>query len=183
MAKWVLVVNFLVIAILVAFGIFVATGVIDGPALFWRVGMKTAWLQPHLETYGHGQDAENWIAGKEIEIQERLAELEAERIKLAKEEEALIQRTHELDKRQSDLEQASANLNTAQRQKQSVETLAEIYTEMSAEESAKILEKLENSLVLQILLAMEVQDAAEILTKLPTNLAVTLSEELGQASP
>ena len=98
MGRWLLAITFLIIAVIVAFSIFVATGVIDGPALFWRWGLQIHWLKPHLETYAHGQDAEAWIAQKEEEIQagrrprQPMAELQTLQGKLD-------QRAQQLDKR------------------------------------------------------------------------------------
>lgn len=182
MGKWFLVISLLLVAILVAFGIFIVTGVIDGPALFWRLGLKSAWLQPHLETYSHGKDAQNWILGQEQELQEQAADLKRREATLELKAEELEQRAQQLDKREVELNKQQATLVAEQGQRRNVQKLAEIYTEMSPEEAARILEKLDQALVLDILVSMDVQDAATILTKLPTNLAVTLSKQLGQPS-
>lgn len=181
MGRWVLVTMLLILSILVAFGIFVATGVIDGPALFWQVGLKIAWLQPHLETYSHGQDGEAWIAAQEEELKLYSEELDLREAELIHRAEQLEQRTQELDKRESDLQKQIANFQGEQAQRHNIQKLAEMYTEMPPEESARILEKLDQSLIIEILLFMDMRDAANILTKLPTNLAVALSKELGQA--
>ena len=63
MRKWILVIVLLLAAIITAFTIFAVTGVIDAPALFWNLGMKIGWIEPHLKVYAIGQDAEQWIAG------------------------------------------------------------------------------------------------------------------------
>ena len=44
MGRWLLAITFLIIAVIVAFSIFVATGVIDGPALFWRWDCRSTGL-------------------------------------------------------------------------------------------------------------------------------------------
>lgn len=182
MGRWVLVTMLLILSIIVAFGIFVATGVIDGSALFWQVGPKIAWLQPHLETYSHGLDGEAWIGAQEEKLQLYSTELTLREAELEDWSERLEQRAQQLDKQESELHKQVANFQAEQAQRHNVQKLAEIYTEMTPEEGAKILEKLDQSLILDILLSMDMRDAANILTKLPTNLAVALSKELGQAS-
>ncbi len=182
MGRWVLVTMLLILSILVAFGIFVATGVIDGPALFWQVGLKIAWLQPHLETYSHGLDGEAWIAAQEEELQSYSTELQQREAELEKRAQQLEQKSQELDKRESEFQKQLAVLEGERAQRHNVQKLAEIYTEMTPDESARILEKLDQPLILEILLFMDMHDVANILTKLPTNLAVALSKELGQAS-
>lgn len=182
MGKWFLVLTLLIVAILVAFGIFVATGVIDGPALFWNVGLKTTWLKPHLETYTYGQDAEAWIQAKEDELQLQREDLEKREAALVQRNEELEQKAQQLAKVESDLNKRKTGFEAELAQNRNVQKLAEIYTEMSSEEAARILEKLDQALILDVLLLMDMQDAANILTKLPTNLAVALSKQLGQAS-
>lgn len=120
MGKWVLVMVLLIVAILVAFGIFVATGVVDGPALFWRVGLKNPWLQPHLETYSHGQDAENWIAAQEGDLRIRIADLENREAELVVRGDQLEQRSQQLDKRESELNKQVAAFRAEQAQRQNV---------------------------------------------------------------
>lgn len=182
MGRWILVVTLLFVAIILAFGIFVATGVIDGSALVWRFGNEIGWIRPHLQTYGHGQDAEAWIATQQEDLQQTISELERREIALATNQEELEQRSALLDRREADLDEQVANLQALQEQSRSAQTLAEIYTEMSAEEAARILQELDQDLILDILLHMDMLYAANILTELPTNLAVALSEKMGQTS-
>lgn len=180
MGRWVLVTMLLILSILLAFGIFVATGVIDGPALFWNVGLKIAWLQPHLETYSHGQYGEAWIAAQEEELKLYSNELDLRAEELDKRADQLEQMDQELTKREDDLKAQMLGFQGEQAKRYNVQKLAEMYTEMPPEESARILEKLEQTLIIEILLDMDMRDAANILAKLPTNLAVALSKELGQ---
>lgn len=180
MGRWVLVTILLILSILVAFGIFIVTGVIDGPALFWDVGLKISWLQPHLETYSHGKYGEEWIAAQEVELKLYEEQLGLKEAELELRHEQLEQRAQELDKRESELEKRTLSFQGELAQRHNVQKLAEMYTEMAPEESARILEKLDQSLILGILLDMDMRDAANILAKLPTNLAVALSKELGQ---
>ena len=182
MGKWFVVVTLLLVAIIAAFGVFVATGVIDGPSLFWNLGMKIGWVQPHLQTYAHGQDAEAWINTQEGELQRKLGDLQRREAELAAGQGHLEQRAQQLDKREAELNAQAAKLQEEQAQRRNVQTLAEIYTEMSAEEAARILEKLDQTLILEVLLQMDMQYAANILIQLPNNLAVALSELLGQTS-
>lgn len=182
MGKWFLVIVLLLVAVLVAFGIFIATGVIDGPALFWKWGLKTPWLEPYLATYAVGQDAETWVSKRQGEFDELLASIQEREAALVIKADELEQRSQQLDKREMEIAKQRNTLVTEQAQRQNVNRLAELYTEMPADEVANILAKLETDLILHVLLAMDVQDAATILTKLPTNLAVTLSKQLGQPS-
>lgn len=181
MGRWLLVVTLLLAAIIVAFSIFVVTGVIDGPALFWRVGTQVGWLRPHLETYAHGQDAEAWIARQEEALQLRVEELELRVQELQSDQKRLEQWAQQLDKREADLNALEAKLQAEQAQRRNTQTLAQIYTSMDPEEAAQILAQLDQDLILAVLLQMDLQLAADILTNLPTNLAVTLSKQIGQA--
>lgn len=182
MGRWVLAITFLLVAIIVAFGVLVATGVIDGPALFWRWGSRIAWLQPHLETYAQGQDAEAWIARQEEEIRAKLADLESRAAELRAVEEKLEQREQQLDKRESDLAAWEAQLQAAQSHRRNVQNLAEIYRGMQPADAARILQELDRQLILDVLAEMDAYEAGQILTILPTNLAASLTEQLGRAS-
>ncbi|HBN97201.1 MAG TPA: hypothetical protein DDZ66_12960 [Firmicutes bacterium] len=182
MRKWVLVIILLLVAMSVAFGIFAFTGVIDGPALFWDLGMKVGWIEPHLKVYAVGQDAESWVAVQQEELQRQMAELDAREAKLRTDQQQLDQRAVQLDAREASINEAFARLQREQEQHRNIQTLASLYTEMTAADAAQILEKLDQKLVLDVLLSMDMQDAASILVELPTNLAVALSEQLGQAS-
>lgn len=182
MGKWVLVTSLLMLSIVVAFGIFIVTGVIDGPALFWRIGPKIAWLQPYLQTYSHGLDGEVWLDAQKAELEKQLAEVQLQQSELDQEAEQLEERSQLLEKLAGDLEKEKSLFQAEQAQRRSVAKLAEIYTEMAPEEAAKILGELDQSLILEILLSMDIRDAASVLTRLPTNLAVALSKELGHAS-
>ncbi len=182
MGKWVMVVAILFVAIIVAFSIFVATGVIDGPALFWNVGMKIGWIEPHLQVYSHGQDAEAWIATQQDKLQLIIDDLEQREVALHAGQEQLDQRAQQLDKREADLNSQTARFQGEQAKRRNVQTLAALYTEMGPAEAAPIIEKLEQSLILDVLLNMDMQDAANILVELPTTLAIALSEHLGRTS-
>lgn len=181
MDRWLLVTVLLIIAIVVAFTILTATGVIDGPALFWKLGPKITWLEPHLETYSRGQDSEEWIAAQEEELRSELVKLRGREEELADLEKQLQQQIQALDRREADLEKWQGQLQSEQAQRRNVQTLAELYSEMPAADAATILQKLDQPLLLEILLLMEMQDAADILIQLPTDLAVSLSERLGEA--
>jgi len=180
--KWILAFFLLVLAIMVAFSIFVFTGVIDGPALFWDVGMKVGWVEPHLKVYAIGQDAEGWVESQQTELELKLDELEQREAQLRADRQQLDQRALQLDTRETTIEAAAKRLDGEQDKLKSVQTLATLYTEMGPHEAAQILEKLDRKLILDVLLRMDIQDAALILVELPTNLAVALSEELGQAT-
>ena len=182
MRKWVLVILLLLVAISVAFGIFAFTGVIDGSALFWNLGMKIGWIEPHLNVYAVGQDAEGWIAVKQEELQLEVMDLEVREAKLRTGLQQLEQRAAQLDGREASINEEFARLQQAQQEHRNIQTLASLYTEMTAVDSAQILAKLDQKLILDVLLCMDLQDAASILIELPTNLAVALSEQLGQAS-
>lgn len=182
MRKWLLVFGLLILAIIVAFSIFAFTGVIDAPALFWNIGMKIGFIEPHLKTYAIGRDTENWIAIQTEELQLRMIELEEQESALATEHLRLEQRAQQLDNRETTIALSAAKLGEEQELKKNIETLAALYIEMNAAEAAKIIEKLDKQLILNVLLNMETQDAASILVELPTNLAISLSEELGKAS-
>lgn len=182
MGRWFLAVTLLLIAVLVAFGIFVATGVIDGTALFWRIGMNVEWMKPHLETYVRGQDAEGFVARFDDELQQETKELEQRESQLQAEQAELNERAEQLDRRERELNSLADKLEAEQAQRRNVQRLAEIYTEMTAQDAARILAELEQELILDILLEMDMQDAANILIELPTNLAADLSEKLGDAS-
>ena len=182
MRKWVLVILLLLVAIVVAFSIFAVTGVIDAPALFWNLGMKIGWIEPHLKIYAIGQDSESWIAAQQEQMQLKEGELSERAAELETYEKQLQQRAQELDDREATIATASARLQSDQDQRKNVQTLAALYKEMTPAESARILEKLDQELILDVLLSMDLQDAASILMELPTNLAVALSEKLGQAS-
>jgi len=180
--KWVLVFLLLLVAISVAFGIFAFTGVIDGSALFWDLGMKIGWIEPHLKVYAVGQDAEGWIAVRQEELRLEAMELESREAKLRTDQQQIEQRETQLDAREASIDEAFAKLQREQEQHRSVQTLASLYTEMTPAEAAQIMEKLDQQLILAVLLSMDLQDAASILIELPTNLAVALSEQLSQAS-
>lgn len=182
MGKWFLAVTLLLVAVVVAFSIFVVTGVIDGPALFWRLGMNISWIQPHLETYAHGQDAEGYVARYEAEVVQKREELSKWEAELEARSQELDERLKQLDRRETQLNNLAEKLQAEQAQRQNVRTLAEIYKEMIAADAARILEGMEQELLLNVLLNMDKQDAANILRELPTNLAVALSEKIGQAS-
>ena len=182
MRKWVLVIILLLVAISVAFSIFAFTGVVDGPALFWDLGMKVGWIEPHLKVYAVGQDAESWVEVQQEELQRQITELEAREARLRTNQQQLDQRAEQLDAREATINEASAQLQREQEQHRNVQTLASLYTEMTAAEAAQILEKLDQQIILDVLLTMDMQDAASILVELPTNLAVAISEQLGQAS-
>lgn len=182
MGRWLLAITFLIIAVIVAFSIFVATGVIDGPALFWRWGLQIHWLKPHLETYAHGQDAEAWIAQKEEEIRGQAADLDSRAAELQTLQGKLDQRAQQLDKRETDLAAMEAKLQAEQEQRRSVQTLAELYSGMDPADAARILQQLDREIVLDVLLQMDVYDASQILIALPTNLAAALSEQMGRSS-
>ncbi len=181
MRKWLLAIFLLLIAVVVAFNIFVFTGVIDGPALFWDIGMKIGWIEPHLKVYATGENAEAWIGAQQEELGLREADLQARESKLRADQLQLEQRAQQLDGREVSIQVASDKLQGDQDQLRSVQTLAALYTEMTAVDAARILEKLDQKLILNVLLNMDRQDAANILIELPTNLAVALSEQLGQA--
>lgn len=180
--KWVLVILSLLLAILVAFGIFVGTGVIDGSALLWKLGPKISWLEPHLETYSQGQAGELWFAQKEEEYEAQLNELKQFEEDLAQKNKALDQRALDLDRRENRLLEAQTKFETEEEHLFNINTLAELYTEMSVDEASRILTDIDQTLLLNILLRMDKRDAANILAKLPTDLAVTLSKNLGEAS-
>ncbi len=182
MGRWVLAITFLLISLIVAFGILVATGVIDGPALFWRWGMRIGWLQPHLETYAHGRDAEGWIAQQETELRAKLTEVERREADLQAELGKLEQRAQQLDKRESELAAWEARLQQEQEQRRNVQSLAQIYSGMDAADAARILQALDQDLLLEVLLELDTFQAAEIMALLPTNLAAALSKQMGQAS-
>lgn len=182
MRKWLLAFLLLLLAVVVAFSIFAFTGVIDGPALFWDIGMKIGWIEPHLKVYAIGQDAEAWIAAQQEELRLREEDLAAREAKLRAEQQQLEQRAQQLDGRETSIQVASDKLEGSQAQLRNVQTLAALYKEMTAADAAQILEKLDETLILDVLLSMDLQDAASILIELPTNLAVTLSERLGQAN-
>jgi len=180
--KWILVIVLLIIAIIAAFSIFAVTGVIDAPALFWDVGMKIGWIEPHLKLYAIGQDAEQWISAQVDELQQKMAALEEQEAALQGEKAQLDQRKQQLDAREASIDQAAEKLAAEQEQLRSVQTLAALYTEMGPEEAAPILAKLEQKLILDVLLSMDMADAALVLTELPTDLAVALSKQLATAS-
>ncbi|HKM42409.1 MAG TPA: hypothetical protein VJZ70_00265 [Limnochordia bacterium] len=182
MRKWILAFFLLLLAIIVAFSIFVWTGVIDGPALFRDVGMKIGWVEPHLKVYAIGQDTEAWVESQQAELELQLKELAQREAQLLADHQQLEQRAGQLDSREATINTQSTKLQEQEEQRRSVQTLAALYTEMDAVDVARILEKLDKKLILDVLLQMDMQDAAVILTELPTNLAVTLSEELVQAS-
>ncbi|HHY14539.1 MAG TPA: hypothetical protein GX521_00530 [Firmicutes bacterium] len=181
MGRWVLVTILLIVALIVAFTILAATGVIDAAALFWKLGLKIAWLKPHLETYSRGQDSEEWIAVKEEELRAELGRLGARENELAVLEKELQQQIQALERREADVDKREVQLQSQQEQKRNVQTLAELYGEMSAADAAKILQKLDQPLLLEVLLSMDMQDAANILLELPTDLAVSLSKTWGSA--
>lgn len=182
MGKWVLVILSLLLAIVVAFGIFVGTGVIDGPALLWKLGPKISWLEPHLETYSQGQAGEIWFSEKEEEIEVHLNELEQYEEKLNQKNKELDQRALDLDRRENRLFEAQNKFKTDEEHLFNINTLAELYTEMPVDEASRILAEIDQTLLLDILLRMDKRDAANILAKLPTDLAVALSKDLGEAS-
>lgn len=182
MRKWILAIFLLLTAVVVAFSIFVLTGVIDGPALFWDIGMKIGWIEPHLKVYAIGQDTEAWVVVQQEEFKMRQADLEKREAKLRADQQQLDQRAQQLDGRETSIQVASDKLQGDQAQLRSIQTLAALYTEMTAADAAQILEKLDQKLILNVLLLMDMQDAANILVELPTNLAVALSEQLGQAT-
>lgn len=181
MGRWILVLVSLLVAILVAFGIFIGTGVIDGPALFWRLGPKVSWLEPHLETYSRGQAGEVWIEKKQAELEEQLIDLQQFEDELRLKNEELDRRTLDLDRREKRLLEAKSAFETAEEHFYNITTLAELYIEMPVDEAARILTNVDHTLLLDILLRMDRRDAANIITKLPTDLAVTLSKNLGDA--
>jgi flagellar motility protein MotE (MotC chaperone) len=180
--KWILVIVLLLAAIITAFTIFAVTGVIDAPALFWNLGMKIGWIEPHLKVYAIGQDAEQWIAGQLDELAQKARELEEREAALGNEQEQLEQRRLQLDAREASINAASEKLAKEQEQLRSVQTLAALYTEMGPEEAAPILAKLEQDLILDVLLSMDMAEAALVLTELPTDLAVALSKQLAKAN-
>ncbi|NMB01727.1 MAG: hypothetical protein GX971_09505 [Firmicutes bacterium] len=182
MGKWVLAVTLLLVAVVVAFSIFVVTGVIDGPALFWRLGTNISWMKPHLETYAHGQDAEAFVARYEDELQQRTEALKTREAELVELSNQLDQRMVQLDRREAELKTLTDKLQAEQDQRRSVRNLAEIYTEMIAADAARILAGMDQGLVLDVLLYMDKQDAANIMKELPTNLAVSVAEKMGLAS-
>jgi len=180
--KWILVFFLLLIAIIVAFSIFAVTGVIDAPALFWDVGTKIGWIEPHLKVYAIGQDAEGWIENELLELQLKQEELDQREAQLRADRQLLEQRALELDSREASIETRASKVQEQEEQRRNIQTLASLYASMDAADAAQIIEKLDKDLVLRVLLQMDMQDAAVILTELPTNLAVTFSEALGQAS-
>lgn len=182
MGKWVLAVTLLLIAVLVAFGIFIATGVIDGPALFWRIGRNIEWVKPHLETYVHGQDVEAFVARFDDELHQEKEDLQQRESQLQTDRIKHNERAEQLDKRVIELNSLAEKLEAEQAQRRNIQRLAEIYTEMTAQDAARILAELEQELILDLLLEMDMQDAANILIELPTNLAAALSEKLGEVS-
>jgi len=181
LGRWVLAFTFLLISIVVAFGILSATGVIDGPGLLWRWGLRIGWLQPHLETYAHGRDAEAFIAQQEAELKALAADLERREAELQSNLNRLEQRAQQLDKRESELAAWEARLQQEQEQRRNVQNLAQIYSGMDPADAARIMQELDRELILKVLLTMDTYEAAQILTILPTNLAASLSQELGQA--
>lgn len=183
MRKWILAFFLLLLAVIVAFSIFVATGVIDGPALFWDVGMKIGWVEPHLKVYAIGQDAEGWMDEERAELRLKLAELEELETQLKLDRQQFEQRVLELDGREASITMQANKLREQEEQRRNVQTLAALYTEMNPADVAQIIQNLDKKLILSVLLQMDMQDAADILSQLPTNLAVALSEELGQVSP
>lgn len=182
MGKWVLAILSLFLAIIVAFGILTATGVIDGGALLWSWGLRISWLRPHLETYAHGQDVEAYLASQEAELRAKLAELENRESELQASLTKLEQQVQQIEKRESDLAAREARLQALEEQRRSVQTLAQIYGGMAPADAARILQQLDQELLLQVFLEMDSYEAAQILIALPTNLAAALSAKLGQAS-
>lgn len=181
MGRWILVTLLLTGALVVAFVILSVTNVIDGPALLWKFGLSISWLQPHLETYSRGSQSEEWMAARESELeaeQGRVADFETELLALEKE---LEQRKQALERREAELDKREAELEAERAQRRNVQTLAELYSEMPPAEAAPILQKLDQPLLLEILLAMDTQDAANVLLQLPTDLAAALSKSLGAA--
>ncbi len=181
MGRWVLVILLLIVALILAFTILAATGVIDAAALFWKLGLKIAWLEPHLETYSRGQDSEEWIARREEQLSTEQIKLGDRELELEALNKELQQQVQALERREADLEKREAEFLEQQEHRRSVQTLAELYSEMSAADAAKILGRLDQPLLLEVLLSMEMQDAANILIQLPTDLAVSLSKSLGSA--
>ncbi|NLJ81212.1 MAG: hypothetical protein GX335_09330 [Firmicutes bacterium] len=180
MGRWFVAFGLLIIAIILAFIIFSVTGVIDAPTLFWKLGLRISWLEPYLETYSRGKDIENWLAAQEEELGIRASEVEAYAQELKTQEEQLEESIQKFIKEETELLEHITKLEEELSERRNIQRLAEIYTEMGAEEAARILEEAGQELALQILTWMDERDAADILTKLPTNLAVALSKQLGQ---
>lgn len=180
MGKWFLAFGLLIVAIITAFTIFAVSGVLDAPALFWQLGLKISWLEPHLQIYAQGQDAETWLKDQEAQLAGRAGEIEGYAQDLRSREEQLEQLAQELARQETDLKKRRADFAEELAARRNIKRLAEIYSEMPPEEGARILEKAQPELVLQILSWMDERDAARILALLPTGLAVTLSNELKQ---
>lgn len=182
MGRWLLVTVLLIVAVIAALGILMATDVIDGPALFWEYGPQISWLEPHLETYAAGKDSQGWINSQEEELRQQLADLQQRELELESGKMELEQRLEDLNRQEDSLGRQLAEYKRLQEQQRSVATLASLYTEMTAAVAAPILAQLEQHLILDVLLSMELQDAAEILSCLPAELAVTLSNLLGDSN-
>lgn len=181
MRRWFLVIGLLLVAIISAFVVFSITGVIDTPALVWNAAQSISWLKPHAATYSRGLDVEGWMDEQQREIDRQLTELRQSEEALQQLQTQLDQRSQLLDQREQNLNEREETLQKELTERRNIQRLAEIYTEMPVEEAARILEKMEQQLVLDILVEMDMRDAADILTMFPTNLAVSLTKQMGRA--
>lgn len=181
MRRWFLVIGLLLIAIISAFVVFSITGVIDTPALFWNAAQSISWLEPYAATYSRGLDVEGWMKEQQLEIDRQWSELHQTEEDLQSQKTALEQHSQSLDQREQKLRQQEESLQREIAERRNIQRLAEIYAEMPTEEAARILEEMDQDLVLNILAEMDMRDAAMILTMFPTNLAVSLSKQLGKA--
>lgn len=178
MSKWILVLLSLVVAILSALVIFTITGVIEPQDKLLEWAESVEWLNPYIVTYSKGLDAEQWRSEEQQQIQQAWQEIEEERSRLGQLQDEIAHEQASLQRERQQLEDQLRALEERQATLRSIGRLAELYQEMPTQESSRILQTLDDDLILAILLELDPRDAAEILTRFPTELAASLSNKL-----
>lgn len=169
MFRWLLAIVAVIIAVITAGIAFTLTGVIQPQDMLIEYAATSQAFGPYVETYRIGEESQDWLNKQQEQLDIERAALEAERSSLAAEGLRLA----ELE---SKLKRQEQELIDRQNEQLSINRLAQMYTAMRPEEATRILELMDEDLLLAILQAMDVDDAAIILATLPAQLAASLSE-------
>jgi flagellar motility protein MotE (MotC chaperone) len=133
---------------------------------------KTAKIKPGLST------PESLIAlqQREIEIHKKEEQLKEKEERLGKLEKEVEQKVKDLLALQKDLQTARTEKQESQNTK--VRSLAKIYGTMKPKEAAKLMENLDDKLVMNIISTMTPDEAAAILSLMEVKKAAKISEAL-----